>query len=130
MMPWVASRASAWVAGGTFTCRRPPPARKPDPDAHQAGGFGNPQVMPGFCSVCSCGGSDSKGKFCGVTSNDTPKPPRTAHLPLPVGSHAKPIRGMRLLVSVVGSRKSYTPGRVEIAFRACFFTSAGLLVHS
>src|SRR5258708_23232934 len=130
MMPWVASRASACVAGGTLTCRRPPPARKPEPDPHHAGGLGSPQVISGFCSVCNCGGSDNKGKFCGVTSKETPNPPRTAHLPLPVGSKAKPMRGMKLFVSVVGSRKSYTPGMLEIAFSFCNFTSAGLLVHS
>jgi hypothetical protein len=36
--------------------------------AHQAGVPGRVQVMSGFCSVCSCGGSCSKGKLCGVTS--------------------------------------------------------------
>src|ERR1700681_2212172 len=95
----VAARASACVVGGTFTCRRPPPARKPAPLTHQAGAPGSEQVIAGFCSVWSCGGRLLMAKLLGTTSYDICAPPRTAHRPRPVGSHANPTCGPMLFVS-------------------------------
>src|SRR5262249_46007048 len=70
----VAALASAVVVGGTFTCRRPPPARKPGPgvppgpEVHHAGAPDSLQVNVGFCSVCNCGGRLLFAKLSGMTS--------------------------------------------------------------
>src|SRR5215467_469916 len=72
----VLARASAWLAGGTLVCSKPPPARKPCPESifdgsqavHQAGAPGRAQVTEGFCSVCSCGGKLLMAKLLGITS--------------------------------------------------------------
>src|SRR5262249_7533833 len=86
------ARAAAWVAGGTFVCNSPPPARKPCPESvragfqvlHQAGRPASAQVIEGFCSVCNCGGKLLIAKLLGMTSYAIPAPPRIAHLPRPV----------------------------------------------
>src|ERR1700745_4107055 len=72
----VPARASACVAGGTFTERRPPPPRNPCPEStfdgsqvlHHAGAPGRAQVTAGFCSVWSCGGKLLIAKLLGITS--------------------------------------------------------------
>src|ERR1700730_1747857 len=127
----VAARASAWVAGGTFTCKSPPPARKPTPVGHQAGAPGNEQVMAGFCSVCSCGGRLLMAKLLGMTSYEICAPPRTAHRPRPVGSQANPKCGPKLLVSDLGLRKNNpAAGSSAMALRACLASSRGTPDHS
>src|SRR5580704_12914359 len=127
----VAARAAAWVVGGTFTCRRPPPARKPTPEPHQAGAPGSEQVMAGFCSVWSSGGRLLMAKLLGMTSYEICPPPRTAHRPRPVGSQANPRCGPKLLVSDFGLRKNKpAAGSSEMALRACLASSRGTPDHS
>src|SRR2546430_9719612 len=114
----VGFRAPAVVVGGTLTCRRPPPARKqepglpPGPEVHHAGEPGSAHVSVGFCSVCNSGGKLLTAKFVGITSYAIWPPPRMDHFPRPVGSHAKPTRGPKLLVSDFGLRKRSEERRV------------------
>src|SRR6266404_7884799 len=75
----VAARAAAWVVGGTFSCSNPPPARKPWPVAHQAGGVAEPQETEGLCSVCNCGGRLLMAKLFGTTPYWICSPRRVAH---------------------------------------------------
>src|SRR5215470_9136141 len=132
----VAALASAVVVGGTLTCRRPPPARKPGPglpplEVHQAGAPGSAQVRVGFCSVCNSGGKLLIAKLRGITSYAIWPPPLMDHLPWPVGSQANPTCGPKSLVSDFGLRKIRpTAGSFAIAFRACFPSSRGTPDHS
>src|ERR1700740_3603125 len=95
----VAARAAPGVVGGTFSCSKPPAARKPWPVAHRAGGEAEPQDTEGLCSVCNCGGRLLMAKLFGTTSYAICPPPRIAHLPVPVGSPAKPRGGPKLFLS-------------------------------
>src|ERR1700676_527291 len=137
----VLARAAAVVVGGTLVVSSPPPARNPCPElttlgleshvAHQAGLPGRPQVMAGFCSVCSSGGNALIAKLLGITSYATPAPPRIDHLPLPVGSNAKPSRGAKLFLSGLGARKKMpSAGSSAMALSVCRLSPSGTPTYS
>src|SRR5215468_2241427 len=138
----VAARASACVTGGTFTCSSPPNCRNPCPAvglvglaglnvAHHCGAPASAHVRTGFCSDCNWGGKLLLAKLFGTTSYARPAPPRTAHLPFPRGSQAKPNLGAKLLVSGFGARKnSPSAGSSEIPLMACKFSSRGTPLYS
>ena len=47
------------------------------------------------------------------------KPPRTEVVPAPVGSHAKPSRGMKFFFCVVGVPKVISPGTLASELMLC-----------
>src|SRR6267142_5337827 len=51
-------------------------------------------------------------------------------LPFPLGSNAKPTRGPKLFLSVLGSPKVITPGTLEIALRVWVLAPTGLVQYS
>src|SRR3954467_12790940 len=130
MMLAVSPRAKATVAGGMKLFGNAPCARKfttpllPAAKAgHQAGGVASApaQAVSAVKTACCCGGAPLVAKLYGTASYAMPYPPRTAHLPLPVGSHANPMRGAKLLKSSFGLRKmNGEPARLEMAFLALF----------
>src|SRR5258708_24543182 len=136
----VSRRAAACVAGATYVCGNPAPARKLWPGvapirpfslAERHVGVGvSVQADGSFSSLCNCGGNVIEAKFWNFQPYDTPKPARTAVLPSPRGSHARPTRGPKLFLSVFGLPKVITPGTLEIAFRACVSSPTGLVQYS
>src|ERR1700682_2510231 len=117
----------------------PPPAKKPLPVpslgllklGHQAVVGAIWQVRFGLFSNWNCGGGWLLAKLTGVTSYAKPAPPRTAHLPCPRGSQAKPKRGAKLFLSALGARKNNPrAGSSAIASKACNASSRGTLLNS
>src|SRR2546427_8917145 len=132
----VSARASACVFG-VMNGDKPPPCKKPCPpfparkSAHHDVAGAIRHVRPALFSNCRWGGWLLVWKLVGLTSEKYPAPPRTDHLPLPVGSHANPMRGAKLFVSGFGAVKnSPIAGSLEMALKACVVASRGTPKYS